>query len=114
MSAVTEPVEPAEHEEHHHLSDEIDHPTNLTFVKIALILAAITALETSTYWWPDSAHTLAIITLMIMMTVKFFMILLWFMHLKFDSMLFSLMFYIGLVLAVGVYTVALFTFKFFG
>ena len=39
MSAVTEPVEPAE--QHHHLSDEIDHPTNLTFIKIALILAAI-------------------------------------------------------------------------
>ena len=110
MSAVTEPVEPAEH---HHLSDEIDHPTNLTFIKIALILAAITALETSTYWWPESTHTAAMITLIVLMTVKFFMILLWFMHLKFDSPIFSMMFYIGLVLAIGVYLVALFTFKFF-
>ena len=48
-----------------------------------------------------------------MMTIKFFMILLVFMHLKFDNKLFSLMFYIGLVLAIGVYTVALLTFQFF-
>jgi cytochrome c oxidase subunit 4 len=47
------------------------------------------------------------------MAIKFFMILLVFMHLKFDHKLFSLMFYIGLVLAIGVYMVALFTFKFF-
>jgi cytochrome c oxidase subunit IV len=37
-----------------------------------------------------------------------------FMHLKFDSKIFSMMFYAGLVLAVGVYMVFLFTFQFFG
>ncbi|MEY4606749.1 MAG: hypothetical protein RLY45_1509, partial [Actinomycetota bacterium] len=52
--------------------------------------------------------------LILLMLVKFFMILLWFMHLKFDSKIFSLMFYIGLVLAVGCYMVALLTFRFFG
>lgn len=91
-----------------------DHPTDMTFIKVAIILAIVTALETSTYWWPESLHTVAMITLLVLMTVKFFMILLWFMHLKFDSAWFSLMFYIGLVLAVGVYMVALLTFQFFG
>jgi cytochrome c oxidase subunit 4 len=47
------------------------------------------------------------------MTIKFFMILLIFMHLKWDSKLFSAMFYIGLGLAVSVYIVALLTFQFF-
>jgi cytochrome c oxidase subunit 4 len=47
------------------------------------------------------------------MAVKFFMVLLYFMHLKFDSKLFSLMFYIGLVLAVGCYAVFLATLHFF-
>ena len=90
-----------------------DHPSDLTFIKVALILAVITGIETSTYWWMDDAHDAAMVTLFVMMGIKFFMILLWFMHLKFDSKLFSLLFYLGLFLAVGVYTVTLFTFQFF-
>ena len=61
----------------------------------------------------DDAHDAAMVTLFVMMGIKFFMILLWFMHLKFDSKLFSLLFYLGLFLAVGVYMVTLFTFQFF-
>ena len=47
------------------------------------------------------------------MTIKFFMIVSIFMHLKFDSKLFSVMFYIGLGLAMFVYMVFLSTFQFF-
>jgi cytochrome c oxidase subunit 4 len=47
-----------------------------------------------------------------MMVVKFFMVVSYFMHLKFDNKLFGLMFYIGLGLAIFVYFVALATFKF--
>ena len=47
------------------------------------------------------------------MTIKFFVILLVFMHLKYDSKLFGVMFYIGLGLAIGVYVAALCTFQFF-
>lgn len=103
MSSVTQHPAPAAQ----------DHPSDLTFIKVALILAVITGIETSTYWWMDDAHDAAMITLFVMMGIKFFMILLWFMHLKFDSKLFSLLFYLGLFLAVGVYTVTLFTFQFF-
>ena len=97
-----------------HHAEGHGHPTDMTFIKVAIILAIITALETSTYWWPESIHTLSMTVLIVLMLVKFFMILLWFMHLKFDSKIFSLMFYIGLVLAVGCYMVALLTFRFFG
>jgi cytochrome c oxidase subunit 4 len=41
------------------------------------------------------------------------MIILIFMHLKFDNKLFSILFYIGLGLALFVYGVALSTFQFF-
>jgi cytochrome c oxidase subunit 4 len=47
------------------------------------------------------------------MCVKFFIVVSYFMHLKFDSKIFSFMFYAGLFLAVGVYAAALATFKFF-
>ena len=113
MSAVTEHAEHADHADHGHGHDEPHIPSDMYFIKTALVLAFVTALETSTYWWPESMHSFATPSLLIMMTIKFFMILLVFMHLKFDNKLFSLMFYIGLVLAIGVYTVALLTFQFF-
>jgi cytochrome c oxidase subunit 4 len=81
------------------------------YIKIALILAAITALEVSTYY--VDFGPLFLPSLIIMMVVKFFMVVSYFMHLKFDNRLFSVMFYIGLGLAVFVYFVALATFKFF-
>ncbi len=51
--------------------------------------------------------------LLILMMIKFFAVVMYFMHLRFDNRLFSLMFYMGLGLAFGVYMIALFTFKFF-
>lgn len=81
------------------------------YIKIALILAAITALEVSTYY--VDFGPLFLPSLIIMMVVKFFMVVSYFMHLKFDNKLFSLMFYIGLGLALFVYFTALATFKFF-
>lgn len=81
------------------------------YIKIAVILAAITALEVSTYY--VDFGPLFLPSLIIMMVVKFFMVVSYFMHLKFDNKLFSLMFYIGLGLAIFVYVAALATFKFF-
>jgi cytochrome c oxidase subunit 4 len=101
MSTATESHEEA-HE--HGMSDA-------GYIKIALILAAITALEVSTYY--VDFGPLFLPSLIIMMVVKFFMVVSYFMHLKFDNKLFSLMFYIGLGLALFVYFTALATFKFF-
>lgn len=81
------------------------------YVKIALILAAITALEVSTYY--VDFGPLFMPALLIMMVVKFVMVVSYFMHLKFDNKLFSFLFYVGLGLALFVYFVALATFKFF-
>lgn len=81
------------------------------YIKIAIILAAITALEVSTYY--VDFGPLFLPSLLIMMVVKFVMVVSYFMHLKFDNKLFSYMFYIGLGLAIFVYFTALATFKFF-
>ena len=84
------------------------------YVRIALILAAITALEVSTYYVDFGWLFMPALMIMIMMVIKFVMVVSYFMHLKFDNKLFSWLFYTGLVLAVGVYCAALATFKFFG
>ena len=51
--------------------------------------------------------------LLVMMVVKFAMVAGWFMHLKFDSNLFTRLFVSGLVLAVFVYLGMLAAFEFF-
>jgi cytochrome c oxidase subunit 4 len=107
MSATTEHAPAAHHAHDEHI------PSDRYFIKIAIILAVVTALETSTFWWPKSLSTVSVVVLLILMTIKFFMIVMIFMHLKFDSKLFGFMFYTGLGLAVFVYLVFLFTFQFF-
>jgi cytochrome c oxidase subunit 4 len=81
------------------------------YIKIAVILALITALEVSTYY--VDFGPLFMPSLIIMMVVKFVMVVSYFMHLKFDSKIFSFLFYTGLGLALFVYITALATFKFF-
>jgi cytochrome c oxidase subunit 4 len=85
--------------------------SNAGYVRIALILGIITALEVSTYY--VDFGPLFLPALLIMMSIKFVMVVSYFMHLKFDNKLFSMMFYSGLILAIGVYSAALATFKFF-
>jgi cytochrome c oxidase subunit 4 len=85
--------------------------SDVGYVKIALILAGITGLEVSTYY--VDFGPLFMPALMVMMIVKFVMVVSYFMHLKFDSKIFSFLFYTGLGLALFVYIVALATFKFF-
>ena len=85
--------------------------TDAGYVKIALILALITALEVSTYYIDFGPLFMPL--LMVMMVVKFVMVVSYFMHLKFDSKIFSFLFYVGLGLALFCYIVVLATFKFF-
>jgi len=93
------------------------HPTtehgmsNAGYVRIAAILAAITALEVSTYY--VDLGRLFLPALLIMMAVKFVIVVSYFMHLKYDNKLFSWVFYAGLILALFVYGIFLATFHFF-
>lgn len=108
-SAIAAPGEEAESHDAH------DHPSDWAYVKIALILAAVTALEVFTYFRSVLDWGVALVpSLIFMMVVKFYLVVTWFMHLKFDNSIFSKMFTTGLVLAVGVYLATLTAFEFFG
>ena len=91
------------------------HPSDWAYAKIAIILAAVTALEVFTYFRSVLDWGVALVpSLIFMMVVKFYLVITWFMHLKFDNSIFSKMFITGLVLAVGVYLATLAAFEFFG
>ena len=93
-------------------ADPVEHGMSTRgYIVIALILAAITVLEVSTYY--VDFGPLFLPSLLIMMVIKFVMVVSYFMHLKFDNKIFSWLFYAGLFLAIGVYVTALATFQFF-
>ena len=93
------PVHPGEHHDHG--------PTDRQYFQIFIILVVLTALEVSTEWWPEDSRSIAVPLLIFLMVVKFFLVALWFMHLKWDPKLLKRTFYSGMVIAIAVYVVAL-------
>jgi cytochrome c oxidase subunit 4 len=90
---------------------EVHEVTEKQYIIIALMLAVLTALEVAA---TEIDIGVALVpALLVMMAVKFFVVVSYFMHLKFDNRLFSVMFYLGLALAVTLYAVVLATFHFF-
>jgi cytochrome c oxidase subunit 4 len=90
------------------------HPSDRSYVGIAVILALLTALEVATYYVEEQLGGFLVPALIVMMVVKFGLVVAWFMHLRFDANLFTRVFVSGLFLAIGVYAATLTTFKFFG
>ncbi|MGH9198432.1 MAG: cytochrome C oxidase subunit IV family protein [Acidimicrobiia bacterium] len=93
-----------------HLDEELEHhPTPAAYVKVAIVLAILTALEVGIIylkalesWWAPLLFAL--------MTLKFALVALWFMHLRFDSRIFRRLLILGIVLAFVIYTIVLLTF----
>ena len=106
----------AVHEDYEVEADSGDHghPSDRSYVRIAIVLAVLTAAEVATFYFEEELGGLLAPSLIVMMIVKFFLVAAWFMHLRFDNNLFTRVFVSGLVLAVGVYVAALLTFRFFG
>ncbi len=92
-------------------ADHVDHPSDLKYVKVALFLGFVTALEVATYFF-DMSTTALVATLVPMMVIKFGTVIFYFMHLKYDNPLFKRVFLFGLVLAVIVFLVALTSFEY--
>jgi cytochrome c oxidase subunit 4 len=110
-STATETHEHAEHVEHVEHAAHEHGLSDIGYVKVAIVLAVLTAIEVSTYYVDFGPFFMPV--LIILMVVKFFIVAAYFMHLKFDSKIFTWMFYSGLFLAIGVYVAFLATFKFF-
>ena len=85
------------------------HPGPGEYIKIALILAVVTAIEVAAYYVKGLSDGVLSASLLVMMVIKFVLVGLWFMHLRFDSKLFRRLFLVGIVLALGVYTAAMAT-----
>ncbi|GAC1409425.1 MAG: hypothetical protein NVSMB57_02060 [Actinomycetota bacterium] len=85
---------------------EHSHPGPWKYIQIAFILAIITAIEVALFYLKMPKPVLVVI-LLALSAVKFGMVALYFMHLKFDAPIFKKLFLIGVVLAFSVYSVVL-------
>jgi cytochrome c oxidase subunit 4 len=83
---------------------EHEHPPDSLYIKVAIILGAITAAEVATFYIDIGKAMVP--ALVIMMIAKFSIVAGYFMHLKYDATIFTRVFVSGVVLAVGVYIAA--------
>jgi cytochrome c oxidase subunit 4 len=76
-----------------------EHPSNRFYVLIAVVLAVLTALEVAVFYVEAMASVLLPV-LMVLMVAKFALVVMFFMHLKFDSKVLTVVFVWGLFIAV--------------
>jgi cytochrome c oxidase subunit 4 len=82
------------------------HPGPREYVRVAILLAIATAFEVGLYYL-NLPHALLVALLLFFAVIKFSLVVLWFMHLRFDNRIFRRMFVLGLSLAVTVYVIVL-------
>jgi cytochrome c oxidase subunit IV len=88
-----------------------DHPTWSTYWKVALILTIITAVEVSAYYIPVWEESwIYVPSMLIMSGAKFVMVVMYYMHLKYDHKLFRSLFTGPLIIAALTLVALLFLF----
>jgi cytochrome c oxidase subunit 4 len=82
------------------------HPGPRQYVMVAIWLAIATGIEVAWYYL-SVPHALFVALLLVLAFVKFSLVVLWFMHLRFDSPIFRRLFVTGIILAITVYLIVL-------
>lgn len=99
MAATTETPATGERDEHGH-----HHPEPRDYVRIFVILAVLTALEVSVHIYEYPAR-FAFWFLVVLASAKLLYVVLFYMHLKFDSTLYNRLFGFGVVLALTIFLI---------
>lgn len=105
-TVVTRPEDQVAQHEH-------AHPGEKQYFVVAGVLAVLTAIEVALYYWKSLNHVALVAALGVLAIMKFVMVVMYFMHLKFDSRVFTRLFAAGLGLAIAVYVAVLAAMQFF-
>ena len=91
-------------QEHH-----VPHPSPVQYVKIAVGLAVLTAIEVALFYINDSLELGWVNTaaLLILAFLKFVIVIGWYMHLRFEKTVVSRFFAFGFILAFTLYAAVL-------
>jgi cytochrome c oxidase subunit 4 len=87
------PPTPGHAAAHGHAPAEHEHPTAATYIKVGVILTLITVVEVWAYYVPAFVASRAFVpSLLIMSAAKFAIVVMFYMHLKYDHKLFRALF----------------------
>jgi cytochrome c oxidase subunit IV len=90
----------------------VRHPSPKEYVRIAIILGIVTAAEVAIYYL-EAVGDLLIPLLFLFALIKFTLVVLWFMHLRFDSRTYARFFVMGLAGAITLFLIVLLTLRVF-
>ena len=110
MTADQHPAPAGEHGEPHAPHQEIHFPDWSTYKWVALILGVITVCEVWVYYTPIKQTRLFAPTLLTLSAVKFAIVVMFYMHLKYDARIFRGLFLGPLTIAIIVLISLLFLF----
>ncbi len=80
------------------------HPGVGQYVEIGVILAVLTGIEVTMYIYREPlGPSITTPALLILTAIKFMLVVLWFMHLRFDHKMFRRVFFFGVGLATFVF-----------
>lgn len=106
-------VERSDAEVEEHAASHAGHPSPREYVRIFFILATITGIEVAIYYVREEMGGWFLPVLFALMVSKFAIVVLWYMHLKFDDRRYSRYFVMGLAGAATLYLVVLISFRVF-
>lgn len=91
------------HNQPHGADDEAHaHPTERDYIKIGAILFVITMIEVIIYY-VEALEGILVPTLIVLSTLKFVLVVGYFMHLKFDDSRLRMIFIMGMVFALATF-----------
>jgi cytochrome c oxidase subunit 4 len=76
------------------------HPTAGVYLRVAAILVILTVIEVGVFYVP-AFHVILVPALLLLSAVKFFLVVMFYMHLKMDSRFFTFLFGGPLLLGLG-------------
>jgi cytochrome c oxidase subunit 4 len=109
MATSVQETEQVQHDPAAHDAAHV-HPGGAEYVRIAIILAVITAVEVALYYMPLE-HYITVPILFVLSIGKFALVALYFMHLKFDNRMFTTFFAGGLVMVLAAFVAVLAMFR---
>lgn len=92
----------AEHVVAHQASSGGGHATVKTYINVAIALAILTAIEVASLYIPGIPNGLLVPALLVMSALKFFLVVGFFMHLKYDSSVMRALFVGPLIIAIAI------------
>jgi len=78
------------------------HTAVKTYINVAIALGILTAIEVATLYIPGIPNGLLVTSLLLMSVVKFFLVVGFFMHLRYDSPVMRALFVGPLIIAVAI------------